>query len=256
VVWANLFLAAFVVMLGVGNVQVVRAGRRLAAGADERERMGRADVLVVHGRAEEAYDLVRGVDHPAARVIGAMALLRLGRPREAQDLLLDLPGFVTLDPTFEATVLLANGQERLAREKLLVALGDHPEPWAVRELAVLLRSRGEDTEAALPGVGGAAAAAVQVGLFHVGEFAASARWGERALGSGVDDPLVAFNTACGWARAGDLDKALRALDHAALLGLADAETVDADPDLDALRHHPGFAAVRERIGSRDPRARR
>jgi hypothetical protein len=240
------FAAAFVAFLALGNLQVLTAGRRVSGDVG---RLQGAEEALVSNDAETALRIARGVEsHPAATVIAAAALLRLDRPREAQHLLLDLPGSVRLDRTFEATVLLANGQERLARERLDEALRDNPAPWAVGELAVLLHGRGEDVDAALAEVRGPALVPAVTTLFNVGAFVESARLAERALGGGVDDPLVAYNAACGWARAGDLDRALRFLDHAVLLGFPNPAMLDEDPDLAAVREHAGWAAVRSRAG--------
>lgn len=239
--------AALVVFFAAGNLQQLLAARRLRGAPDVATLIERANAAVELNRPAEALELLRGVDHPLARVLSAAALIRTGQPRQAQDLLLDLPSWVTLEPTFEATVLLANGQERLAHERLAVTLRQGPEPWAVRELASLLHRRGDDVDAVLGDVTGAAAAGAANALYFEGAYAASARWAEKALGSGSESPLVAYNGACAWTRAGDLDRALRLVDHAILLGLRDAALLDEDDDLAPLRAHPGWAAVRGRV---------
>ena len=248
-VWVHPIAAAFVLFFAVGNVQTLLAVRRLRGGGPvSRDAVERADLALHENRPDEALALLAHLDHPVAKVLTATALLRLGNAREAQHLLLDLPDEVRLDPTFEAAVLLANGQERLARERLGVSLREDPPAWAMRELATVLRRRGADLDVVLADVRGQGAVGVANALFHDGAYAQSAQWGERALGSGVDDPFVAFNVACAWARAGDPDRALRALDHAILLGFADARLADTDEDLATLRAHPGWAAVRGRLG--------
>jgi Zn-dependent protease len=245
--------AAFVVFFAAGNVQTLLAARRLRGAPDLAGLVERANAAMEANRPHDALELLRGVDHPLAHVISAAALIRLGEPRRAQDTLIDLPSWVTLEPTFEATVLLANGQERLARERLAATLRDTPAPWAVRELASLLHRRGDDVDAVLADVRGEAAVGVATALYFEGAYAASGRWAETALGSGVESPYVAYNGACAWARAGDLDRALRLVDHALLLGWTDAATLDTDEDLAPVRAHAGWAAVRARLGEADDR---
>lgn len=239
--------AVFVVFFGAGNVQTLLAARRLRAAPGAEDLIERANSALEANDPVAALDMLRWVDHPVARVISAAALMRLGEARKAQDLLLDLPAWATLEPTFEATVLLANGQEQLARERLAVTLRSTPAPWAVRELVSLLHRRGEDVDAVLGDVRGDAAVGAANALYFEGSYAASGRWAERALGSGVESPLVAYNGACAWSRAGDLDRALRLVDHAILLGLRDTRLLDDDDDLAAARAHPGWAAVRARV---------
>jgi Zn-dependent protease len=241
--------AAFVLFFGVGNVRTVLSVRRLTRhDARTRPLLERADTALGEGRAEEAYALARGADDPVARIVSAAALLRLGRPREAQERLLDLPRNVRIDRTFEAAVLLANGQEALARDILATSLPADPQTWAVRELAALLIARGDDVDALLAPVGPRGAVGAATALFHSGRYADAARWYERGLGAGLDDWHHAYNAACSYARAGDADRGLRMLDHAVLLGFRDGAVADTDDDLAALRAHPGWAAVRTRIG--------
>lgn len=243
------FLGVFVLVVGVfGNVSTVRAVRRIAGAPRDEPLLDRASTALQLGRAEEALATARRVDHPVARIVEAAALLRLGQEREAQHLLLDLPDEVRMDPVFEAAVLLANGQERLARERLATALPAAASAWGTTELAALLLRRGDDVDPVFADVRGEPLVGVATALFEAGEYERSARYGERALGSGSESWLAAYNVACAWARAGDADRGLRALDHAILLGFADGGVADADDDLAPLRTHPGWAAVRGRIG--------
>lgn len=236
----------FVLFFGLGNAQTLLAIRRAKTGGGDEDRLVQADVLLAAGRPDEATRLVRGIHHPFAQAVAAAALLRQGKARVALHMLLDAG--IPVDPTFEAALLLANGQEQLARERLAVSLREGPSDFAVRELTVLLLSRGDDLDEWLAPATGRALNGALVALFHAGEFARAAALGDRALATGAEDPGVAYNTACAWARAGDRHRALRALDHAALLGWTDTATLDEDADLAPLRDLPGYAAVRERIG--------
>jgi Zn-dependent protease len=249
------FAALLVMFFAAGNIQTVvalgRAGREDPATARLRD----AEVALAENRPD---DVLRLLPDPSsmlgsAQMFGAWlraaALLRTGREREAQRVLLDLPEGARVDPVFEAAVLLANGQERLARERLAVAVANRPSPWAVRELATLLVRRGDDVDALLDGVTGDAAGAVMTALYHGGRYAEAARWGDTALATGSASGLVAYDTACAWARTGDADRALRALDDAVQLGWRDVRAAEADADLEQVRALPAYAAVRDRMAS-------
>jgi Zn-dependent protease len=248
----EVLVAALVVWFGYSNVQTLLTVRRLRGAAGAQQAVRRASELLDLGRPQEALELVRDHDSLTARVVAAAAHLRLDNAAEAQRLLVDAPEGARIDPVFQAAVLLANGQERLAREKLDAARAEAAY-WPTRELAALLHRRGEDVDEVLAGVRGQGAAGVATALFHEGDYTASARWGETALGSGYEDPMIAYNVACAWSRAGELDKALRAFDHAILLGFDAPALADADEDLADARAHPGWESVRARLGVPEPR---
>lgn len=56
-----------------------------------------------------------------------------------------------------------------------------------------------------------------------------------------------YNLACSLALTGALREAVTVLEQAIVLGYADAEQLDSDPDLAALRGDPGFRALVERL---------
>jgi hypothetical protein len=58
-----------------------------------------------------------------------------------------------------------------------------------------------------------------------------------------DDFLARYNLACSLARAGSADEAIDSLSRAILLGYDDIAHMEADPDLESLRHHPDFQAL-------------
>lgn len=243
--------AVLVLFFGAGNLQRVVALRQGARGGDAGERLfAEADEALQRNDPETVLRMFSGELPEAfalhAAVFRAIALLRLGRAREAQQQLVDLPpGF--LDPVFEATVLLANGQDRLARERLAPALAANPAGWAVRELVLVLRAQNADVVGVIGGLTGHAATGVLDALYLTGDYDAAAAWGERALATGATGPVVAYNTACAYARAGDAERALRSLGYAAELGWSDVRTAEEDPDLAAVRAAAGWPAVRERM---------
>jgi adenylate cyclase len=80
--------------------------------------------------------------------------------------------------------------------------------------------------------------------------------GRYADGLRVDEQLVTlrpadcnirFNFACSLALTGNLDRACEELERSFDLGYRDVRWLKEDPDLAALRKHPGFRRIRERI---------
>jgi Zn-dependent protease len=248
------FLVVLVAFFAMGNVQTLTSLRHARVGDPYAVRVQSAHEALDRGDPAAALATLPPVEHtpprygPAVTLLTAMALVRVGRAREAQDLLLGLPGDVRVEPAIAATVLIATGQDRLGREQLAAALPAAP-GWAVREAAALLLARGEDVEAALAGVSAEGAVGAQSALYRGGSYEPAARFGERALAAGVTEPMVAYNVACCWARAGQPDRALRALDDAAQLGWADVRMTDADTDFASLRDLAAYDAVRAHIAA-------
>ncbi len=85
--------------------------------------------------------------------------------------------------------------------------------------------------------------ALQLGLHHAGRYRESARVGD-VLFFQEPDPLVAYNVACSWAVAGELERALAWLDRAVDNGFRDTALLDHDSNFDAIRETDGFRAVR------------
>jgi Zn-dependent protease len=245
--------AVLLVYIAMGNVQTLRALKQAKQGDPFRARLDAANEAIRAGRPEDA---LRALPDPPAvpprwaedvALYRAMALLRLDRAREAQEALVEeMPDGTRADPVIAGAVLLANGQERLASESLDHALRTDPRHWAVRELVALLIRRGDDVDAVLKDVTPEGAVGAMTALYAAGRFAESAKWGERAVAGGTG-PLVAYEAARAWARAGEPDRALRLLDDAAMLGFADVARVGADPDLANARALPGYEPVVRRI---------
>ena len=62
-----------------------------------------------------------------------------------------------------------------------------------------------------------------------------------------ENPDVFYNLACSYALTGHLTAAARALWQALEHGYADLESLSRDPDLEALRRHPRYKKIRQRI---------
>lgn len=250
---AHLLLPALLVMFfAAGNVQTLAALRRDPHHDPLGTRLDAANAALGDGDADGALALLPdpSVTPPTHRTavltLRSAALLRLGRDREARDVLFDLPPGQRVDPTYEAAVLLATNQEHLARERLATSLATAPD-WAVRELVALLVRRGADVDEWLRGVGPVGAAGALRALSAAGRYADAARWGDYAVGQGVNSPYVAYDLARAWARAGNDDRALSALYQAFALGFADVKRLDGDADLAGVRALPDYAPLRERI---------
>jgi len=70
---------------------------------------------------------------------------------------------------------------------------------------------------------------------------------ERALTVRPDAFASYYNVACAYSILGDIDDALKMLDHAVQHGRGNLEWIEHDPDLDNLRADPRFAVILNRI---------
>lgn len=203
-----------------------------------------AQRAIYDDRPADAYALVRRHRGQGADNFAVAALLLLGRPRRAWWRLGRMPVDEANHALLAALLVLRRRYDE-ARE----VLADYPGEYVVGlggyVVAAVARRRGRDPREVLGRtlsdwrVRNAAGAA----LYGAGAFAEAAE-----LLSGGDHPDHAFNEACAWARAGDAERALAALRRAASLGFTDGVAVDLDDDLAPLRTHPGWAAVRARLG--------
>jgi len=91
-------------------------------------------------------------------------------------------------------------------------------------------------------------------LMALGE--AHTRTGDYVQGLDVDqrlsrlrpeDPVVHYNLACSLSLLGRREAALSTLERAVTLGYTDLVHLDKDPDLEAVRQDPRFAALRGRL---------
>lgn len=70
---------------------------------------------------------------------------------------------------------------------------------------------------------------------------------KRLAGLCPDDPTIFYNLACSHSLAGDVEDAAAALDRAITLGFHDFKSISRDPDLKALRQHPLYRNIRQRL---------
>jgi len=61
------------------------------------------------------------------------------------------------------------------------------------------------------------------------------------------NPLAFYNLACSYSLNGRVDRAVLALERAISLGYRDFRWIARDPDLSALRKHPRYRRIKEKI---------
>lgn len=93
-----------------------------------------------------------------------------------------------------------------------------------------------------------------VGVTHYArnEYAEAIEWYKRGLEAAPGFGDLYYNLACAYALLGRNEMALRYLRLAALRGYTEAEALDRDTDLSALRGTPGFAEIRALFPSGAP----
>ncbi len=195
----------------------------------------------------------------------AVRLLWAGRPGDARDLLADLPDNAPVHPLVRATVRAAGDDPAAGTAELEAAADRNPADPQPASLLLLAHRARQDWDAAqrqLTGPRGAvdpgALLGVQTAAFHAGAVRQSAELGEtflaRAGSAGPPDDetlaLIAYNAACGWAKAGELPRGLQAFRRAADLGFADLTSVDSDEDIAPLRPLPGYDEARQQVRRR------
>jgi tetratricopeptide (TPR) repeat protein len=80
-----------------------------------------------------------------------------------------------------------------------------------------------------------------------GEKERGLEWTERALAADPEEPFVLYNVACTYALIGEVEKSIDCLDEAITFGWGQKEWLENDSDLDALRDHPRFKTLLNRI---------
>ena len=86
-----------------------------------------------------------------------------------------------------------------------------------------------------------------IGLIALGEKDKGRDWARRARKIDPDDPMLLYNLGCFHSLSGDAEEAVDCLERAAAGGLLQKGWYENDGDLDALRGHPRFQALLERM---------
>lgn len=85
------------------------------------------------------------------------------------------------------------------------------------------------------------------GWIDLGQPDRAREWITRSLAVDANDPATLFNAACRYARLGDREAALTALEQAVDNGYAYREWIENDPDLDSVRDDPRYSRVVDRV---------
>jgi Zn-dependent protease len=98
------------------------------------------------------------------------------------------------------------------------------------------------------GSGREGAATLQTHLHYGDHYRAAAEVGEAVYAAGPPSPAqTAFEVACSWARAGEVEDSITWLGHAADHGFRAATIVDGEPDLAVVRGDPRWPLLRARL---------
>jgi len=84
-------------------------------------------------------------------------------------------------------------------------------------------------------------------LYWLGERSRGLDYCRQALAIDPNDPSVLYNVACVYCQAGQLEEAVDCLEKSITSGMGQKEWIEHDSDLDALRNHPRFQALLDRL---------
>lgn len=198
------------------------------------------------GRPGTAPVHVPGTMDPASAESLAWNLLRRGDAAGARRVLARSSGPVSPFATASAAVAGGDGIDPLVDAYLarpsgpanLVPAQIAADGGLVEALARRLLTSGA------PGI--EAASGLQTHLHYAEHYTDAALVGELLHAVTTARAQVAFDTACAWSRAGDASRGLDWLGTALDDGFAAPALLDGEPDLEAVRALPGWAAVRSR----------
>lgn len=261
-VWAFLtgygYAAFFALFLAFNNWQEIRAeqvGADMNAfdveapdeGRASPRRRGRARLSVVAPElavATPADDFARAEPR-------AWSALRVGDVATAKRLEASLGE--SANPYLRASVALAAGDDDAFKlfEDAYVAVPSGPPSLVATELLArsgaaiaVARRLAERKEPA----GREGAGSLQTHLHYAGRFTEAAEVGEVVFAANPPSRAqTAFEVACSWARAGEVDKSAEWLESAADAGFKAASVVDGEPDLGSVRSDPRWPLLRARL---------
>lgn len=249
------FMAVIAFMFGSQSLRALRAERD----QPQLEQLNQARVALLQGRNADAAALAEAAGaHPAsfpvevtAAELLAWARLAENQPEDARAALDRLRGGVTKTSALvQRMVALAEGNQGEHLAPAFIQCDDViAATIAARMVSVAgLLDRLLEELRTVPVVAGGPPRnngyrALQLGLHHAGRYRDAARVGDILFAS-EPSPLVAYNAACSWARAGDTEQALTWLDRAVENGFRDTALIDSDNNFDDIRDTDGFRAVR------------
>ncbi len=255
-------IAAFLFgLFAVQNVSGISAtSKKTTQKWDDRDELEASIKALNSGSTTALGDLERLAGESADPVVQKFAkmlvierLVTTGQVAEGRQRLDDLPGQV--HPALYGLVALYEGSPS-AIEQIEDAMRAEPTPAAARVLALGYVGAGRVQE--IPAVLGAGPPSyrqpevlrsVQHTLHGKGFYEPGVQVGELHIASLPSaDGQVFYNTACGWARLNNTERAYNRLDTAIERGWNDRETLDTDPDFAPYRHQVEFGALRGKIG--------
>jgi serine/threonine protein kinase/Flp pilus assembly protein TadD len=86
-----------------------------------------------------------------------------------------------------------------------------------------------------------------IALSHLGEITRAKDWARQALAINPSDATVLYNVACMYATSGEAEEAITLLERAVASGFGHWNWIENDSDLESLRGHPRFQALREKL---------
>ena len=86
------------------------------------------------------------------------------------------------------------------------------------------------------------------GLVALGEVERGLEWARRARDIAPDEPMLLYNLGCIYSLAGEIEEAIDCLERAVAQGLTQKGWYEHDSNLDALRPHPRFKALLDKLG--------
>ena len=182
----------------------------------------------------------------------AWAALSAGDHQRARALVERLRGATEVSPFLTPAVALASGSQELAVDLYEQAWRARPQGPSQLVATELLGRTGAAVQVAERLVrdpaGRDAAGTLQTHLHYAGCYQAAAEVGQIVAGAGPSTPpQTAFETACSWARAGEVDRAVDWLERAADAGFRAPSLVDGEPDLALVRSDPRWPVLRARL---------
>ena len=195
----------------------------------------------------EVHALTGGMD-PASAESFAWNLLRRGDVPGARRVLQRANGSV--GPFVGPTVAAAAGE---GTDELAVAYLANPSGPSNLVTAGVLADTGNAVTLARHLVdqgpaGVEAAGSIQTHLHYGERFEHAAAVGEVVYArQGGERAQTAFDVACSWARAGEVERAITWIERAVADGFAATTVLDGEPDLETVRAHPRWTEVRDHL---------
>jgi Zn-dependent protease len=259
------YAAFFALFLAFNNWQEIKADRDGAYGVDAfhvdapepgtgRASRGRSPRRTSHLRAVHAPEASAAPDaglDPARVEQQAWGALRSGDGPTAQRLVERLGP--EANPYLRAAAALAAGRPEAFDlfEAAYVGQPGGPPNLVVTEVLARTGAAAALAERLLArpdGRGREGAGTLQTHLHYGDRFAEAASVGEAVFAAGPSSPAqTAFEVACSWARAGEVDRSVEWLERAADAGFRAASLVDGEPDLAPVRQDPRWPVLRARL---------